>query len=166
MPFNLDSWKTQLHERMPGWQERMQQAGVGSIYAFLSAATVLPIAEAMQQGERAVASALLDSVKTGLGSNLLANTIQNWKDEADGALQLEAQIADNDELRAEIDAVLEELRTLEEARTSSPCIRSPMVWPNLGTRTSEIGQFGALSRLRFLSVVIMLVGIWTKVKAV
>ena len=39
MAFTLDTWKTGLKERLPGWQERMGQAGVGSIYAFLSAAS-------------------------------------------------------------------------------------------------------------------------------
>ena len=91
MTFNLESWKNRLQQRLPGWQQRMQQAGVGSIYAFISAATVWPIVAAMQQGEWAAMSAL-GGVVAGLGSNLLANGIQSWRDEADGAQKLETEI--------------------------------------------------------------------------
>ena len=144
MTFSLDSWKKSLVEQMPGWQIRMQQAGVNSIYAFLSAATVLPVVEAMRQGEWAAASAL-GGVLAGLGSNLLANVIQNWKDEADGARQLEAQVAANDELRAEIDAVLEELRTLDEARIVLP--EAERQWFGQ-TLQQELAKLGNLARFQ------------------
>ena len=144
MTFSLDSWKKSLVEQMPGWQIRMQQAGVSSIYAFLSAATVLPVVEAMRQGEWAAASAL-GGVLAGLGSNLLANVIQNWKDEADGARQLEAQVAANDELRAEIDAVLEELRTLDEARIVLP--EAERQWFGQ-TLQQELAKLGNLARFQ------------------
>ena len=144
MAFNFDTWKTRLHQQMPGWQLRMHQAGIGSIYAFLSAATVWPIVEAMQRGEWAAMSAL-GGVVAGVGSNLLANAIQDWKDEAGGAQKLEDLIGSNDELRAEIDAVLEELGTLDEAYTALP--DSEQQW-FATTLQDELAKLGNLARFQ------------------
>jgi hypothetical protein len=59
----------------------MNQAGAKSVYAFLSAASLWPVIEAARGGEWA-ALAALRGVSAGLGSNLLANRIQSWRDEA------------------------------------------------------------------------------------
>lgn len=115
MAFTLVEWKKRVQENLVNWPGRMQQAGVNSIYAFISAASVWPIVQGMQQGEWAAMSAL-GGVVASLGTNLLANTIQSWKDEAHGAQQLEGQINDNAALRDELDEVLEELQALEAAR--------------------------------------------------
>ena len=112
MPFDLTIWKEKFAARLPSWKARMQQAGVNSTYAFLSAAALWPVVEAARSGEWAAAPATLGAVLAGLGSNLLANQIQGWKDEADAARRLEQAAAEDASLRTELDAVLEKLEAL------------------------------------------------------
>ncbi|MBN2548461.1 MAG: SUMF1/EgtB/PvdO family nonheme iron enzyme [Anaerolineales bacterium] len=115
MPFDLTTWKNKFAACLPGWKARMQQAGVTSVYAGLSAAALWPVVEAARNGEWAALSAL-GGVLASLGSNLLANQIQSWKDESDAARQIEASVEDNAVLRAELDAVLQTLDALSLAQ--------------------------------------------------
>ena len=108
MAFDLTIWKEKAQQRLQDWKPRMQRAGVDSVYAFLSAAALWPVAEALQHGDLAGLTAL-GSVAAGVGSNLLANQIQNWKDEKDAARQLTDAVDENEEIRAALDMVLDEL---------------------------------------------------------
>ncbi len=114
MAFDEHTWREQLRERLQGWKERMARAGVKSVYAFLSAATLWPVAHAAQQGDWAALMSL-GGVLGGIGSNLVANQIQQWKDEADGARRLEEAAKSNEELRQALDTLLEKLETLRLA---------------------------------------------------
>ncbi len=115
MAFDEHTWREKLSENLRGWKERMAKAGVKSVYAFLSAATLWPVAAAAQQ-EWAALMALV-GVLGGAGSNLIANQIQQWKDEADGAKQLEATVEEDAELCHALDALLEKLDVLSEAES-------------------------------------------------
>src|SRR3990170_2686429 len=117
MAFDLDTWKDKFKERMRDWKPRMQHAGISSVYAFVSAAALWPVVEAARAGEWA-ALAALGSLLAGLGTNLLANQIQSWKDEADAAQKLTESIPEDPALRAELDAVLEKLQALSIAEQS------------------------------------------------
>ena len=108
MAFDLTIWKEKAQQRLHDWKPRMQPTGVASVYAFISAAAMWPVVEAAQAGEWA-ALAALGGVLSGLGSNLLANQIQNWKDEGDAAKDLAQAVPENSQLRAELDVVLEQL---------------------------------------------------------
>ena len=119
MSFDLTTWKASLATRLRGWLPRMQQAGVTSVYAFVSAASLWPVVEAAQHGEWAAAAAL-GTVTAGVGTNLLANKLQGWKDEATAARALEAAAERDTNLRAELDAVLQKLDALAEARDALP----------------------------------------------
>ena len=112
--FALHTWREQVAEHLQGWKERMARSGVKSVYAFLSAATLWPVAQAAQQGDWA-ALMTLGGVLEGVGSNLIANHIQRWKDEIDGAKRLEEEAAGNAELRQALDTLLERLAVVEEA---------------------------------------------------
>ncbi|NPA91782.1 MAG: NACHT domain-containing protein, partial [Chloroflexi bacterium] len=114
MAFDEGTWKEQLRDRLQGWKERMARAGVKSVYAFLSAATLWPVARAAQQGDWAALVAL-GGVLGNIGSNLWANQIQYWKDEADGARRLEQAVENDEELRRALDTLLEKLETLSQA---------------------------------------------------
>ncbi len=111
MAFDLNSWKTKLSENLKDWKPRMQHAGVNSTYAMLAAASLIPVAEAARQGEWAALSAL-GVVVAGVGTNLVANMIQSWKDESNGAKEIEHLMKEDPVLRAELDAVLTKLDTL------------------------------------------------------
>ncbi len=119
MAFDLKQWKSDLKNRFIDWKPRMRSTGAKSVYAFVSAAALWPIAYAYQQSDLA-AVMTLGGVLAGLGSNLLANQIQSWKDEADAAQKLAAAVEEDEALRAEIDAVLKKLKALDIAKQALP----------------------------------------------
>ncbi len=129
MPFDLQTWKGRLRQRLPGWKVRMTQLGVNSVYATVSAAALWPVVEAAQRGEWA-ALAALGAVVGGVGGNLLANRLQEWKDEASIAINLAQAAPDQPALRAELDAVLARLDALAAARDALPRPTGPG-WPQL-----------------------------------
>ncbi|ETX02515.1 MAG: hypothetical protein ETSY2_35405 [Candidatus Entotheonella gemina] len=91
MTWNPERMKTAFAECLPQWRQRMQQAGVTSVYSFVSAMALWPVAEAAKNGEWAAAAAL-GSVLASVGGSVLAGRLQNWKDESDGAQQLAADV--------------------------------------------------------------------------
>lgn len=115
MAFDLKQWQQRFGERLDGWRARMGAVGAPSLYGFLTAMSLWPVAEAVQHGEWAALVAL-GSVTAGVGGNLLANVIQKWQDEADGAQQVAAQVAESAALRAEVEAVLEALDAARAAQ--------------------------------------------------
>ncbi len=119
MAFDLITWKADLKTRFKDWKPRMQAAGVSSVYGFVSAMTLWPVVEAFQKGDIAAVMSL-GGVLASLGSNLLANRIQGWKDESDAAVKLAEEVASNEALRTEIDAVLQELDALDIAQETLP----------------------------------------------
>ena len=112
--FDKESWKAKVSERLTNWRERMSAIGANSVYAFLSAATLWPVVEAVQAGQAAAYMAL-GGVLGGIGGNLIANGIQNWKDEVDAALDIEAGLPAEPTLRDELDALLEAFDTFPSA---------------------------------------------------
>ncbi len=112
MAFDLTIWKEKLAARLPGWKTRMKQAGVNSTYAFLSAATLWPVIEAVRQGEWAAAPAALGAVLAGVGTTLLQNHTLGCKVYAGAACLLAPGAAEDAALRAELDAVLDKLNAL------------------------------------------------------
>jgi hypothetical protein len=142
MAFDLNIWKAEVSRRMKGWKPRMQRAGVNSVYAFLSAAALWPMIEAARSGEW-VALAVLGNVLAGVGSNLLANRIQGWKDEADAAHQLATDAAEDPALRAELDAILEKLEALPQAGLAE----SDQEWFTKTLR-AELARLGNLARFQ------------------
>jgi len=151
MAFDLNVWQEKLKQRLSGWKARwihLRNAGMDRLYPFLAAAALWPVVEAVQQGEWA-ALAALGGVTAGLGSNLLANAIQNWKDEADAARQLAGGAGQDADLRAELDAVLTKLDVLAQARADlEPGDRA---WFE-ETLHAELAQLGNLARYQALFV--------------
>ena len=124
MPFTLDSWKQAISQRLEDWQsrwERVRNRGTAKLYPFLAATALWPVVQAVHDGDPA-AWMVLGGVVAGVGSNLLANVVQDWAnvahsiDEADGAEKLAAAAADHAALRAELDAVLDKLDVLPQAQ--------------------------------------------------
>ena len=120
MVFDVQVWQEQLSHGLEGWKDRWEQAqsaGGPSLYAFLSAVALWPVVEAARQGNWAALTAL-GSVAAGIGGNLLANQIQFWKDETDAARQLSQEARENQDVRAALDAVMEQLGVMDQARAS------------------------------------------------
>jgi len=117
---DLETWKDRVSERLWSWRQRMQQTGADSVYGFLCAVTLRPVVQAAQSGDWAALVTLGGVLASSVGSNLLANRIQNWQDEADAARQITTVVTTEPALRAELDAVLEKLDTFAQARQALP----------------------------------------------
>ncbi|HEY5869003.1 MAG TPA: hypothetical protein VI542_26150, partial [Candidatus Tectomicrobia bacterium] len=119
MAFTLETWKTAFAERLPQWRQRMQSLGVTSMYTFISAMALWPVAAVVQSGDRQMLLAL-GGVLAGVGANLLANRLQDWKDEADAARDIATNVTAEPALRTELDAVLTSLEAFQHARQALP----------------------------------------------
>jgi hypothetical protein len=119
----------------------MQQYGAHSVYAFLSAATLWPVVETARGGEWS-ALAALGGVLAGVGGKLLANRIQQWKDEADATRQIASAMNREPDLRAELDAVLEKLQTFTQAREALPEADRPWFVTALRAELAQLGNIG------------------------
>ena len=139
MPFDLTLWKSQLTENLQDWKTRMTRAGVNSVYAFIAAAALYPVAQAAQQGDWSGLVAL-GGVTASIGTNLLANQIQNWRDANVAAKDLDAQVESNAALRSELDAVLEKLDAFRIADNALSA--SDRVWFQ-ETLTRELARLGS-----------------------
>ncbi|MGE0680806.1 MAG: hypothetical protein AB7P69_07840 [Candidatus Binatia bacterium] len=104
MPFDLTTWKATVRERLTNWRQRMQGFGVNSVYGSLCAMTLWPVVQAAT-GEDISAGMALGGVLSSVGTNLVANCIQGWKDEADAARDIEAELS-NPAFHTELDAIL------------------------------------------------------------
>ena len=71
MAFDLESLKQKVNERLWNWKARMEGAGVGSVYYFLSATALYVIAETVRAGDAAALTTALGAI---MGS-LLVNQI-------------------------------------------------------------------------------------------
>jgi len=113
MPFNFDQWKESTKQNLQGWKVRMDRAGVNSAYYLITASAFLPIVEAAHKGDWSALAVLGSAV----GTNLLANIVQQVKDKSDVELAriLEDEVGRMPELKAEMDAMLQKLDTLQEA---------------------------------------------------
>ena len=76
MAFDLSVWKKQMAGQVQDWPSLMKRAGVHTIYAFVSAAALWPVAEAVGHGDP-LAWMALGSVVGNLGTNLIATKIQH-----------------------------------------------------------------------------------------
>jgi formylglycine-generating enzyme required for sulfatase activity len=146
MKFDLRSWRRAVLERLKGWRSRMEEAGVSSVYAFLSAATLWPAIEAMKEGSESAGKALA-GVLAGIGSNLVAGRIQGYKDEAEAARAIQDDLREVPAIRAELDEVLAKLETL--AHAPSALDEEGKAWFRK-TLAAELGRLG--NRDRFEAV--------------
>jgi hypothetical protein len=119
MTFTFETWKTAFAERLPQWRQRMQGLGITSMYTFISAMALWPVAAATKAGDWQALIALGGGL-AGVGGNLLANRLQSWKDEADAARHIATSVSAEPALKAEVDAVLTSLEAFPRAREALP----------------------------------------------
>lgn len=115
MAFTLQTWQEKFKASLANWKQRMLANGVDSIYAFLASSALLPVAQAIRDGDRAMLLAI-GGVLASVGANLIANRIEAWKSEAEIARELEAALPEEPDLRVELDTILEKLDALPLAR--------------------------------------------------
>jgi len=144
MAFDLDSWREKVRERLKGWKERFEVAGVGSVYGFLCGTSLWPVVEAGRSGDWA-AMAALGGALGGIGTSLLASSMQRWKDEKQAAAEIAEGARENAELREGLDAVLEKLEALSVARAE--LAKAEQEW-FVATLRKELTALGNLERFQ------------------
>lgn len=118
MDFNLQIWKEKLKDQFQNLKYQMQQAGITSIYYFVSASALWPLLAEVNANNLS-ALAPLFTILAPLGSNLIANQVQQLKDSTDKkkvAHGLEQAIVDEPALQKELDVILDELDALRAAQ--------------------------------------------------
>ena len=95
----------------------MQKTKVESVYAFLAAATLWPVVQTARQGDWSALAVLVEVIR-GAERHVLIERLQQWQSEPEAARELAAAIAQGQgsELRMELDAMLEAVKTFELAQ--------------------------------------------------
>ncbi len=121
--FNLETWKRNLRERLPGWKARMEAAGSHTLYGFLAAMSLWPLVEAARSGQVLPVAMTLGGIAAGVGGNLLADQVLKWKERS--AAEVEDEIiawttsqSAQPELRDAFDAILIQLDLMPQAQTA------------------------------------------------
>ena len=117
---DMDSWRTAIRSRLQELAQRIRGLAPGMTYGALSAATLLPVVAAANQGDFGALVALT-GVVGGIGGNLIANQIQAWKDrsEQDLAADLTEKAQADPQWREALDTLLREFEAPREIRPSS-----------------------------------------------
>ena len=145
MGFDIDVWKEKTRARLSGWHARwvlMRNSGTAKLYPFLAAAAFLPLIPALQEEPIAVGVAL-GGVLSAVGSKLLVNMIQGWKDEATATRELEQALSSNADLREQVDTLMQKLDVVSEAQSAMP--ETERAWFT-ETLKQELAQMGNLQR--------------------
>jgi len=117
-PFNETTWRARIRDF---WREAardlpgtMQRLGVRTAYGLLTASAWLPLLAACGDAPGPAVAALV-GVLSGVGTNLLSNLVQRACDKATIS-QVEQEIAEQPELRAGYEQILNRLEVLAAAR--------------------------------------------------
>ncbi|MFN8473874.1 MAG: SUMF1/EgtB/PvdO family nonheme iron enzyme [Anaerolineae bacterium] len=107
---DLNTWKQAARDRLVAIRDAFRGRAPGTLYGALSAAAILPVVAAVNQGDFAALVALT-GVVGGVGGNLIANQIQAWKDksEAEIAANLTEKAQADDQWREALDTLIEKL---------------------------------------------------------
>lgn len=105
---DLQGWKSAVKERLKKLADRVKELTPGSVYGALCAATVLPVVTAAGQGDFGAVAAL-GGVLGGVGGNLIANRLQDWRDrsEQEVATELVEKARGDEQWRDTFDILLE-----------------------------------------------------------
>ena len=119
MAFDFEQWKEQTRRSLLQWKKHFQRAGTRSVYYFLAGTALLPVAQAVHQGDWGALAVLGAALGGSVGTNLLANLIQQAKDRSEDEMArlLEQEAARSPELQKALDALLEKLEALPLAES-------------------------------------------------
>jgi formylglycine-generating enzyme required for sulfatase activity len=130
--FTLTDWTEQVRKRLQSWaqapRDAWRDAGARTLFGYLAAMTLFPLAEALARGDSMDVGLTLGAITAGVGGNLIAEQVQRWKDRADsgqpdeaqGAPDLEAALATSQDLGEALDAILDELDVIRQAHEALP----------------------------------------------
>jgi formylglycine-generating enzyme required for sulfatase activity len=114
MPFDLKCWRSDVRTWWAEHAPDLKTASIDSAYALLASSAWLPLLAAYAQ-DPGMATTALVSITAGIGSNLVANVVQNVYDWSHAGEQLTYEAQEDAEIRAELDAVLQSTQVLQAA---------------------------------------------------
>lgn len=120
MAFDIEHWKTQVYIGYQKVQRAFWRESTNQLYATLSVLAIWPVVEAAQRGDWGAVGALASLTAANLGTNLLANQIQNWKDQGSTIQQVNQDLAQDPAFRAELDLILQKLDAIPAAEQALP----------------------------------------------
>ncbi len=138
------TWQARIRARVKASSEYLRTLAPGMSYGALSAATLLPLLTAVQQGEFGVLVELTKMVGS-VGGALIANQIQQWheRSEADLAAELQALATGQPEWREALDNLVVELETPRIVQA----VLGEAEWDRLeGLLRQELARLGNLAR--------------------
>lgn len=115
---DLQQWKGAAKDRLAKLAGRLKELAPGTVYGTLCASTLLPVVTAAGQGDFAAVAAL-GGVLGGVGGNLIANRLQDWRDrsEQEVSAELGEKAMVDGQWREALDTLLAEFETLQLVRT-------------------------------------------------
>jgi formylglycine-generating enzyme required for sulfatase activity/energy-coupling factor transporter ATP-binding protein EcfA2 len=115
MAFDLKRWQSEVRAWWGERGPRIKAAPIESAYALLAASAWLPFLVTYVDDPGPAMTALV-GVTAGIGSNLVANVVQNIYDRGRGGEQVTGQAREDAQTRAEVDAILQATQALEAAQ--------------------------------------------------
>jgi formylglycine-generating enzyme required for sulfatase activity len=152
MTFDLSTWKQSAGEklhRIGSWLDRRkQQDAPYLVYGTLCGLSLWPLVEAARAGQFLPVMMALGSVAGSAGGNLIAEQVQRWKDQADAdEAEVNAWVQEHapadPNLRAALDAILEQLDAVTQAQSG---FKEADRQRFADTLKSELAQLGNLAR--------------------
>lgn len=128
-------------QNLGGWKARLQNSGANSAYAMVTASALWPVAAAAQAGDWSALTVLGSELGVAVGATLIANHLQKWKDEADGARQI-AALAKDDPLREALDELLQRLDAFTATHAALPDSDKAWFLQTLREELMRLGNFG------------------------
>lgn len=120
MSFSFSEWKAQLKARWQTWRENpkveLNALGTKSLYFGLAGTALYPIAAAVAQGDLSAVGQLY-SLGSGVGINLIANSVQKWSDESTAAKDLAKTAEQHPEMVEALDTILQKLDVLSQVQS-------------------------------------------------
>jgi formylglycine-generating enzyme required for sulfatase activity len=117
--FDIPTWRSRVaawwRETAPDWKSATERLGVETAYGLLTASAWLPLLAAYGDDPGATVTALVGIV-SGVGNNLVSNLVQGVYDRTITPRQVEQEIAEQPELRAEYERVLAAVGALAAAQ--------------------------------------------------
>ena len=126
MAFDLGRWKAGVHRQLRKIRNETSFFAVNSAYGFLATMALVPVAEAVAQGNTAALLALAN-LAGGIGLNFWSDQINRVRDsindpqaQAEVANSLARQAAEHAQVRQALDNIFKELQIMQQARQILP----------------------------------------------
>ena len=160
MTFKTENWRDRIGQKVSGlghWLKRRQQEDLPYVaYGTIAGMTVWPLVEAaVVTGQVAPVIGALYATAAGLGTNLIANQLEKWKDQANPPTEAEVtawiqqNVAENSELRQGLDTLIEKLEVIPQAQAALPDADKDWF---LQTLQAELQQLGSQLDLQAILV--------------